>query len=72
MIAEVDPKSPASEAGLLAGDIILALDGVSVTGADDLIRLLAGDKIGRTIEIDVLRLGKPRGFTLVPQERSRG
>jgi S1-C subfamily serine protease len=72
MIAELEPKSPASQAGLLSGDIILALDGVSVTGADDLIRLLAGDKIGRTVEIDVLRLGKPRRFTLIPQERSRG
>ena len=69
MIAEVEPKSPAQQAGLLSGDIILALDGASVTGADDLIRLLAGEKIGRTIEIEVLRLGKPRRFTLVPQER---
>ena len=33
-------------AGVRAGDIILALDGVTITGADDLIRLLAGDKIG--------------------------
>jgi S1-C subfamily serine protease len=72
MIAEVEPKSPAREAGLLSGDIILALDGTSVTGADDLIRLLAGEKIGRTIEIEVLRLGKLRGFTLVPLERRRG
>src|SRR6516162_4780306 len=71
MITELEPKSPASQAGLLSGDIILALDGVSVTGADDLIRLLAGDKIGRTIEIEVLRLGKPHRFTLVPQERIR-
>jgi S1-C subfamily serine protease len=69
MIAEVEPKSPAQQAGLLSGDIILALDGASVTGADDLIRLLAGEKIERTIEIEVLRLGKPRRFTLVPQER---
>ena len=71
MIAALEPKSPAQQAGLLSGDIILALDGISVTGADDLIRLLAGDKIGRAIEIEILRLGKPRRFTLTPQERSR-
>ena len=33
--------------------MILTLDGEPVTGADDLIRLLTGDKIGRAVEIDV-------------------
>ncbi len=47
------PNGPACA----VGDIILALDGAAVTGADDLIRLLAGDKIGRTVEIDMLRNG---------------
>ena len=42
-----------------------------VTGADDLIRLLTGERIGKAIEIDVLRLGKPRAFTLVPEERKK-
>jgi S1-C subfamily serine protease len=71
VIAAIEPGSPAQQAGLLTGDIILGLDGVTVTGADDLIRLLAGDKIGRAVEVDVLRFGKPRRFTLTPSERSR-
>ncbi len=45
----VEPGSPAEQAGIAVGDIILALDGVPITGADDLIRMLAGDKIGRTV-----------------------
>ncbi len=63
--------SPANRAGLLTGDIIVALDGEKVTGADDLIRLLTGERIGRSLEIQVLRLGKPRSFSLVPEERPR-
>ena len=63
--------SPANRAGLLTGDMIVRLDGQPVTGADDLIRLLTGERIGRTVEIDVLRLGKPRTFTLVPEERKK-
>jgi S1-C subfamily serine protease len=51
--------------------MIIALDDAPVTGADDLIRALTGDKIGRTLTIDVLRLGKRRQFSLVPEERRR-
>jgi S1-C subfamily serine protease len=51
--------------------MIVALDGQPVTGADDLIRLLTGERIGRSVEIAVLRLGKMRRFTLAPEERKR-
>jgi S1-C subfamily serine protease len=70
MIATVEPGSPAEWAGLVAGDIILALDGTAVTGADDLIRTLAGEKIGRTIEVETLHNGSRRALSLVPQERA--
>jgi S1-C subfamily serine protease len=69
MVASVEPESPAARADLNAGDVILALDGVAITGADDLIRVLAGDKIGRTIELEVLHNGSRRVLSLVPQER---
>ena len=63
--------SPANRAGLLTGDMIVTLSGEPVTGADDLIRLLTGERIGKAVEIKVLRLGKPRTFTLVPEERKK-
>jgi S1-C subfamily serine protease len=69
MVASVEPGSPAERAGLNAGDVILSLDGLVITGADDLIRVLAGDKIGRTIELEVLHNGSRRVLSLVPQER---
>jgi S1-C subfamily serine protease len=71
MIATVEPGSPADRTGLHAGDIILTLDGTAVTGADDLIRLLAGDKIGRTVEVMTLRNGEQRRVSLVPAERTQ-
>jgi S1-C subfamily serine protease len=70
-ITASEPGSPANRSGLLTGDMIVSLDGAPVTGADDLIRLLTGERIGTPIEIGVLRLGKPRSFTLVPEERKR-
>lgn len=69
IVSTVEPDGPAERAGLLQGDIILALDGVAITGADDLIRILAGDKIGRKVEIALLRNGNRRVFSLIPSER---
>ena len=43
----VESGSAGDRAGLKAGDIVLGLDGVAITGADDLIRALTGEKIGK-------------------------
>src|SRR5437660_5679118 len=66
-ITASEPGSPANRAGLLTGDMIVSLDGEPVTGADDLIRLLTGERIGKAVEIKVLRLGKPRTFNPVAE-----
>src|SRR5439155_21882750 len=71
MIASVEPGSPADRAGLMSGDRIISLDGTRVTGADDLIRTLTGDKIGRALEVELLRITTHRRVSLVPEERPR-
>jgi S1-C subfamily serine protease len=71
LIASVEADSPAARAGLSAGDILVALDEAPITGADDLIRMLAGDKIARRLEVTILRNGKREMLTLVPEERTR-
>src|SRR6266702_4690365 len=50
LAANVETGSPADRAGIKTRDIILRLDGTAITGGDDLIRVLAGEKIGRTVE----------------------
>src|SRR5215469_15778382 len=71
MVATVEAGSAADRAGLRAGDIVLGLDGKSITGADDLIRALTGDKIGRSVAFDVLRGVERLTVSLVPEERKR-
>jgi S1-C subfamily serine protease len=50
---------------------VLALDGSTITGADDLVRLLTGEKIGQRVALDVLRCGERLTISVVPQERKR-
>jgi S1-C subfamily serine protease len=69
MISSVEPNGPAERAALAAGDIILSLDGTVVTGADDLVRALTADKIGRAVVIETLRKGERRSVTLTAEER---
>jgi S1-C subfamily serine protease len=71
MLRAIDQSGPASAAGLLTGDVVVALDDVPVAGVGDLIRLLTADKITRVIAMDVLRLGKPRRFWMGPTERPK-
>lgn len=46
-LRRVEHGSPAEQGGLQEGDVILAIEGKSVAGIDDVIRLLDGDSIGR-------------------------
>ena len=66
----VEPGSPAELAGVAVGDILLALDGVAISGADDLIRILGGDKIGRTVMLESLRRGEQRRAAITPTQRA--
>ena len=48
---------------------MIKLDGVDVNGVDDLIRALDRDRIDRTLEMDVLRMGRLRAIDIHPVER---
>jgi S1-C subfamily serine protease len=68
-VGEIERSGPADRAGLRTGDIILALDGVAVAGADDLIRLLGANQIGRRCALTLLRNGRIEGVDVVPVEK---
>ena len=69
MLSTVQADGPADRAGLMSHDLVVRLDGEPVTGIDDMIRLLDRNRIGKTIKIEVLRLGRLREFEVVPSER---
>src|ERR1700761_4003686 len=69
LLAQIEPDGPASRAGLFSGDVVINLDGVIIHGVDDLIRVLDRDRIGRTLKMDILRLGRLREIDIHPIER---
>jgi len=58
LITEVVADSPAEEAGLREGDLIVSVDGEKVAGAIDLADLLAGHEPGDTVTLEFEREGE--------------
>jgi Do/DeqQ family serine protease len=59
LVNQVMPKSPAENAGIKVGDLILALDGKPIKDPRELQRMIAETDIGKSIEVTILR-GKER------------
>ena len=66
----IDSGSPAEKGGFRINDIILAIDGTSVTGTDSLVQLINGYKIGDEITITVQRGNSNVDLKVVLEERS--
>jgi serine protease Do len=58
LVASVMPNSPAAEAGLKQGDIILGANGQPVHTAHDLRRIVGESRVGEKLELTVRRSGQ--------------
>jgi S1-C subfamily serine protease len=56
-LINVEPNSPADRAGMLWGDVLVTLDGMSVCDPGDVRGILNRDRIGRTIPAQLVRGG---------------
>ena len=69
LVAGVTAGSAAAAAGVLVGDVLLAFDGHAVESPEDLLDLLLGDRVGRQVELRVLRGGTLTQLTVTVGER---
>lgn len=60
LIARVDPGSPAERAGLHAGDLVIAVNGVPVTSGTQLRNKIGLTRIGEEDELTIDRRGAER------------
>jgi len=69
LVVSVEPGSPAEAAGLMLGDVIIQVDGNPIRFMDDLIAALAGDQVGRTAPVGILRGGEKAEKSVTLAER---
>ncbi len=68
LVAGLEPDSPGMRAGLVEGDILLSLDGVSTPAVDALQKLLTSDRIGERAIVAFLRGVELRRHAIIPLE----
>ncbi len=66
-LVEVVPGSPAGQAGLYVGDVMLSAGGRPILGVQDVQRLMLGPAIGQRLQITVLRKAALVDVVAVPE-----
>jgi len=69
MLVSIEKNSPAEKGGLLMGDTIVAFDGEKVRHLDDLLGLLSGDRIGKAVQVKVVRGGQMQDIAATITEK---
>jgi S1-C subfamily serine protease len=72
MVVTIDPAGPAQAAGLLQGDILVAMDGEPVTGVRGIYQRLGPDSVGRKISVELVRAGAPTTAQITIAARPHG
>jgi S1-C subfamily serine protease len=68
-VTAIEHGGPAEAAGVEPGDVVIALDQSPVAGFDDMHRLLSQERLGKRVELVVLRRGRRLALTITPEER---
>ena len=69
LVVGVKAGTPADEAGLFVGDLLLSLDGQPLSSPDELLDLLVGERVGKSVAARVLRGGGVVDVAVTAAER---
>jgi S1-C subfamily serine protease len=69
IVVSLEAGGPGDRAGILLGDVLLALDGISVSDTGDVLAVLAGDRTGKQIGVQLIRGGNLVELSLTVGDR---
>lgn len=69
IVVNVQPNGPADRAGMLIGDVIVALDNSPVNDTGDVQAILSTDRVGKTVSIQAIRGGTSIQLAITVGER---
>lgn len=69
MVVSAEPGGPGDRAGILIGDILMAIGDVSVADPSELMAFLGADRIGKPVTARIIRAGEPKDITITVGER---
>src|SRR5262245_55312189 len=69
LVVGVTSGSPAASGGVLVGDLLLDFDGHAIGSPEDLLDLLVGDRVGREVQLRVMRGGAVSELRVTVGER---
>jgi hypothetical protein len=70
LVHSVEPNSPAADAGMKAGDVVVKVNSVQIASASDWSKTIHENR-GKTVNVIVLREKKEQTLTLVPDAKKR-
>jgi S1-C subfamily serine protease len=71
VVLEVEADGPAGVGGLLLGDVVVSANGRALESPEELLQLLGGDMVGRTLRLELVRGGARANAELLVGERPR-
>lgn len=69
LVISVESSSPAADAGMLVGDILVSVDGETVEQLEELMALLSGSRVGNAVPVQIVRGGSLTEMTVTISER---
>jgi len=71
LVVSLEPNSPAQQAGIREGDVIIGYGINVIASIDDLQRLMTEEQVGVRSEITLLRRGEKLELAIMPEESGR-
>ncbi|MBD1839970.1 trypsin-like peptidase domain-containing protein [Coleofasciculus sp. FACHB-64] len=69
IVVNVEPNGPADKAGVLIGDVLVAIDGNPVSDTENVQAMLGAETVGKSLKVQLIRGGAPLEITLTVGER---